>query len=54
MPRSRVAIACQGGGSHTAFTAGVLLGRTKVRWFLRERRARLVDLPVVSEQHPAH
>jgi NTE family protein len=23
-PRSRVAIACQGGGSHTAFTAGVL------------------------------
>lgn len=24
MPRSRVAIACQGGGSHTAFTAGVL------------------------------
>lgn len=29
-PRSRIAIACQGGGSHTAFTAGVLqelLGR---------------------------
>jgi NTE family protein len=26
MPRSRVAIACQGGGSHTAFTAGVLQG----------------------------
>ena len=29
-PRSRVAIACQGGGSHTAFPAGVLqelLGR---------------------------
>jgi NTE family protein len=25
-PRSRVAIACQGGGSHTAFTAGVLQG----------------------------
>src|SRR6478672_11041307 len=25
-PRSRVAIACQGGGSHTAFTAGVLEG----------------------------
>jgi NTE family protein len=24
--RSRVAIACQGGGSHTAFTAGVLKG----------------------------
>ncbi len=24
--RSRVAIACQGGGSHTAFTAGVLQG----------------------------
>jgi NTE family protein len=24
LPRSRVAIACQGGGSHTAFTAGVL------------------------------
>ena len=24
MPRNRVAIACQGGGSHTAFTAGVL------------------------------
>ena len=24
--RSRVAIACQGGGSHTAFTAGVLEG----------------------------
>ena len=23
-PRPRVAIACQGGGSHTAFTAGVL------------------------------
>src|SRR4051794_41240333 len=23
-PRTRVAIACQGGGSHTAFTAGVL------------------------------
>jgi NTE family protein len=26
MERSRVAIACQGGGSHTAFTAGVLQG----------------------------
>ena len=26
MPRNRVAIACQGGGSHTAFTAGVLQG----------------------------
>src|SRR3954469_16706929 len=26
MPGSRVAIACQGGGSHTAFTAGVLQG----------------------------
>jgi NTE family protein len=26
IPRSRVAIACQGGGSHTAFTAGVLEG----------------------------
>jgi NTE family protein len=26
MTRSRVAIACQGGGSHTAFTAGVLQG----------------------------
>jgi NTE family protein len=26
VPRSRVAIACQGGGSHTAFTAGVLQG----------------------------
>ena len=25
-PRSRVAIACQGGGSHTAFTGGVLEG----------------------------
>jgi NTE family protein len=25
-PRSRVAIACQGGGSHTAFSAGVLQG----------------------------
>ena len=25
-PKSRVAIACQGGGSHTAFTAGVLEG----------------------------
>jgi NTE family protein len=25
-PRNRVAIACQGGGSHTAFTAGVLEG----------------------------
>ena len=25
-PRNRVAIACQGGGSHTAFTAGVLQG----------------------------
>ena len=24
LPRSRVAIACQGGGSHTVFTAGVL------------------------------
>jgi hypothetical protein len=24
--RKRVAIACQGGGSHTAFTAGVLKG----------------------------
>lgn len=24
MVRTRVAIACQGGGSHTAFTAGVL------------------------------
>jgi NTE family protein len=24
--RTRVAIACQGGGSHTAFTAGVLQG----------------------------
>ncbi len=24
MTRRRVAIACQGGGSHTAFTAGVL------------------------------
>ena len=24
--RARVAIACQGGGSHTAFTAGVLQG----------------------------
>lgn len=24
LPRSRVAVACQGGGSHTAFTAGVL------------------------------
>ena len=24
--RSRVAIACQGGGSHTSFTAGVLQG----------------------------
>ena len=24
--RKRVAIACQGGGSHTAFTAGVLQG----------------------------
>src|SRR3954447_2224073 len=30
-PTTRIAIACQGGGSHTAFTAGVLqglLGRT--------------------------
>jgi NTE family protein len=26
MPRNRIAIACQGGGSHTAFTAGVLQG----------------------------
>jgi NTE family protein len=26
MPRKRVGIACQGGGSHTAFTAGVLQG----------------------------
>ena len=25
-PRKRVAVACQGGGSHTAFTAGVLRG----------------------------
>jgi NTE family protein len=25
-PQSRVAIACQGGGSHTAFSAGVLQG----------------------------
>ena len=24
MPKTRIAIACQGGGSHTAFTAGVL------------------------------
>jgi len=26
MPRNRIGIACQGGGSHTAFTAGVLQG----------------------------
>src|SRR5262245_32211036 len=25
-PKSRVAVACQGGGSHAAFTAGVLMG----------------------------
>ena len=29
MARKRVAIACQGGGSHTAFTAGVLQGLLK-------------------------
>ena len=35
-PRKRVAIACQGGGSHTAFTAGVLqrlLGAEETRDF---------------------
>lgn len=39
--RSRVAIACQGGGSHTAFTAGVLEG-------LLERLPKDVDLVALS------
>ena len=42
---TNVAIACQGGGSHTAFTAGVL--RTVVPW-LEERDARLVGLSGTS------
>ncbi|MCS7003062.1 MAG: patatin-like phospholipase family protein, partial [Dehalococcoidia bacterium] len=29
MPRKQIALACQGGGSHTAFTAGVLTGLTR-------------------------
>ena len=42
---TNVAIACQGGGSHTAFTAGVL--RTVIPW-LDEQDARLVGLSGTS------
>ncbi|MGH7389485.1 MAG: patatin-like phospholipase family protein [Candidatus Rokuibacteriota bacterium] len=35
--RKRVAIACQGGGSHTAFTAGVLVNLLRSRMAWRER-----------------
>src|SRR5919201_1700564 len=41
---ARIAIACQGGGSHTAFTAGVL-GRLLKHYHQRERRL---------EGQPAH
>src|SRR5438067_134575 len=41
---ARIAIACQGGGSHTAFTAGVL-GRLLRRYHRRQQRL---------DDHPAH
>jgi hypothetical protein len=56
MPRSRAAIACQGGGSHTAFTAGVLQGEEHLRNVLHQFfdfeelrvRAALPDAPALQ------